>query len=53
MESIKPLAVDLRFRERDEVQAELEEHGFVVTDVRDAPDQPGRELVFLAQRLSR
>lgn len=43
----------LRFRERDEVQAQLEEHGFVVAHVRDAPDRPGRELVFLAQRLSR
>jgi len=43
----------LRFRERDEVQAQLEEHGYVVTDVRDAPDRPGRELVFVAQQLSR
>ncbi len=40
----------LRFRERAEVQAQLEEHGFVVTDVRAAPDRPGRELVFIAQR---
>ena len=43
----------LRFRERDEVRAQLEEHGYVVTDVRDAPDRPGRELVFVAQQLSR
>ena len=43
----------LRFRERDEVQAQLEEHGYVVTDVRDAPDRPGRELVFVAQQVSR
>ena len=40
----------LRFRERDEVEADLERHGFVVTDVRDAPDRPGRELVFVARR---
>lgn len=39
----------LRFRERAEVQAELEAHGCAVTDVR---DMPGGELVFIAQRLS-
>ncbi|MFI1935395.1 class I SAM-dependent methyltransferase [Streptomyces sp. NPDC020330] len=40
----------LRFRERDEVVADLVAHGYVVHDVRDAPDRPGREFVFLAQR---
>jgi SAM-dependent methyltransferase len=40
----------LRFRERDEVEAALLAHGYVVDDVRDAPDRPGRELVFLAHR---
>ncbi len=40
----------LRFRTRDEVEADLRDHGFNVTDVRDAPDRPGRELVFLARR---
>jgi SAM-dependent methyltransferase len=40
----------LRFRERGEVQAQLEAHGYSVTDVRDAPDRPGRELVFIAHR---
>ena len=40
----------LRFRERDEVQAALVAHGYVVDDVRGAPDRPGRELVFLARR---
>ncbi|MEV2275220.1 class I SAM-dependent methyltransferase [Nocardiopsis sp. NPDC049922] len=40
----------LRFRERREVEADLAAHGFVVEDVRDAPDRPGRELVFLARR---
>jgi SAM-dependent methyltransferase len=39
----------LRFRERAEVEADLRSNGFSVTDVRDAPDRPGRELVFLAR----
>jgi SAM-dependent methyltransferase len=40
----------LRFRDRDEVHADLTMHGYVVDDVRDAPDRPGRELVFVARR---
>lgn len=40
----------LRFRERDEVAKTLTRHGYVVDDIRDAPDRPGRELVFLARR---
>jgi SAM-dependent methyltransferase len=39
----------LRFRERDEVQTDLSRHGYTVDEVRDAPDRPGRELVFLAR----
>lgn len=39
----------LRFRERAEVEADLVAAGFVVEDVRDAPDRPGRELVFVAR----
>ncbi|GAA3706307.1 class I SAM-dependent methyltransferase [Microlunatus aurantiacus] len=39
----------LRFRERAEVLADLERAGFQVSDVRDAPDRPGKELVFLAR----
>jgi SAM-dependent methyltransferase len=39
----------LRFRERDEVEADLVRHGFTVVDVRDAPDRPGLEFVFLAR----
>ncbi|MGH3672386.1 MAG: hypothetical protein ACRDSH_17430 [Pseudonocardiaceae bacterium] len=35
-----------RFRERDEIVAALVAHGYVVDDVRGAPDRPGRELVF-------
>jgi hypothetical protein len=40
----------LRFREREEVEAALVTRGYVVDDVRGAPDRPGRELVFFAQR---
>jgi hypothetical protein len=40
----------LRFREREEVQADLLAHGYVVDDVRGAPDRPGREFVFFARR---
>lgn len=40
----------LRFRHRREVEADLVEHGFRVVDVREAPDRPGKELVFLAHR---
>lgn len=40
----------LRFRERDELEADLHRNGFAVSEVRDAPDRPGLEFVFLAQR---
>lgn len=40
----------LRFRERDEVEQDLLAHGYVIEDVRDAPDRPGREFVFVARR---
>ena len=40
----------LRFRGREEVHATLVGHGYVVDEVRDAPDRPGRELVFFARR---
>lgn len=40
----------LRYREREEVERELGQHGYAVVDVRGAPDRPGRELVFLARR---
>lgn len=38
----------LRFRSRDEVVASLA--GYRVLDVREAPDRPGREFVFVARR---
>lgn len=40
----------LRFRERDEVERDLLDAGFVLEDVQDAPDRPGQELLFLARR---
>ncbi len=40
----------LRFRTRNEVQSGLVAHGYIVDDVRDAPDRPGREFVFFARR---
>ncbi|MFF8640882.1 class I SAM-dependent methyltransferase [Streptomyces sp. NPDC015345] len=40
----------LRFRQRAEVEADLAAQGYVVEDVRDAPDRPGREFVFVARR---
>ncbi len=40
----------LRFRERDEVAESLIAQGFDVREIRDAPDRPGREFVFLARR---
>ncbi len=39
----------LRFRRRDEVADSLMAAGFIVEDLRDAPDRPGRELVFVAR----
>jgi SAM-dependent methyltransferase len=42
----------LRFREQTEVEADLLAAAFVVEDVRDAPDRPGRELVFVARLIS-
>ena len=41
----------LRFRSRADVEASLTAAGFVVDEVRDAPDRPGRELVFVALRV--
>jgi SAM-dependent methyltransferase len=40
----------LRFRSRDEVEASLATGGYRVLDVREAPDRPGREYVFIAER---
>lgn len=40
----------LRFRSRAELDAALDQAGFEVVDVRDAPDRPGREFVYVARR---
>ncbi|MFF4771288.1 class I SAM-dependent methyltransferase [Microtetraspora fusca] len=42
----------LRFRDRDEVETSLTAGGYRVVDVREAPDRPGREFVFVAERAS-
>jgi SAM-dependent methyltransferase len=38
----------LRFRSRAELDESLQSAGFTVDDVRDAPDRPGREWVYVA-----
>ena len=40
----------LRFRGRDDTESSLAAHGYRILDVRDAPDRPGREYVFLTER---
>jgi hypothetical protein len=40
----------LRFRSREEVSRSLDVAGFDIVDVRDAPDRPGREYVFISRR---
>ena len=42
----------LRFRDRGEIEESLVREGYELTEVRDAPDRPGRELVFLSRRAS-
>ncbi|WBQ06939.1 class I SAM-dependent DNA methyltransferase [Kribbella sp. CA-293567] len=39
----------LRFRTRAEIEESLTRAGFVVDEVRDAPDRPGLEFVFVAR----
>lgn len=39
----------VRFRDRDELESSLVATGYRVLDVRDAPDRPGREHVFIAR----
>lgn len=40
----------LRFREREEIELSLRTAGLGLLDVRDAPDRPGLEFVFIAER---
>jgi hypothetical protein len=41
----------LRFRGRSEIDDSLRRLGYVVEQIRDAPDRPAREFVFLARRV--
>lgn len=40
----------LRFRGREELESSLAAHGYRVLEVREAPDRPGHEFVFITQR---
>jgi hypothetical protein len=40
----------LRFRQRTEITNNLAQHGYVLEEVRDAPDRPSREFVFIVRR---
>ncbi|QDY78001.1 class I SAM-dependent methyltransferase [Streptomyces qinzhouensis] len=40
----------LRFRTREDIATDLAEAGFPTHEIRDAPDRPGRELVFVTRR---
>lgn len=40
----------LRFRTRDEIEGSLRSAGYALVGVRDAPDRPGREWVFIARK---
>lgn len=40
----------LVFRERTDIERDLHDHGFTLAPLREAPDRPGRELVFIARR---
>lgn len=40
----------LLFRGRQEIEADLVAQGYLLKDIRDAPDRPGKEFVVLAQR---
>jgi hypothetical protein len=42
----------LRFRGRDAILDSLAAAGFTADEIRDAPDRPGREFVFVARRTS-
>jgi SAM-dependent methyltransferase len=43
----------LRFRSRDEIERSLTSAGYVVDEVRDAPDRPGLEFVVIARPCAR
>jgi SAM-dependent methyltransferase len=41
----------LRFRDQVEITDSLREAGFMVEEIRDAPDRPGLEMVFVAMKM--
>lgn len=43
----------LRFRDQDEIEDSLSAAGFRVDEVREAPDRPGLEMVFIARKEQR
>jgi hypothetical protein len=43
-------ASSLRFRTRETVTASLTTAGYRLEEIRQAPDRPGHELVFIARR---
>ncbi|WP_109505729.1 class I SAM-dependent DNA methyltransferase [Nocardioides speluncae] len=47
---VVPSISTLRFRDEMEVRHDLGTHDFDVVEVRDAPDRPGKEFVFLTRR---
>lgn len=49
--TVIPTSSTLRFREREEIETTLADAGFSVDDVREAPDRPGHEFVFVASRV--
>jgi SAM-dependent methyltransferase len=42
----------LRFRGREELESSLAAQGYQVLEVREAPDRPGHEFVFITQRIA-
>ena len=42
----------LRFREKSEIIADLEQSGFELQEIQDAPDRPGKEFIFNCIRLN-
>ena len=48
--TVLPTTSTLRFRDRAEIEAALRTAGFRLDEVRDAPDRPGQEFVFVAHR---
>ncbi len=50
-DSVMTSTSTLRFRSHEELLATLNQANFRTTEVREAPDRPGLELVFIAERL--